>query len=51
MFWGKICFKQANVWHPQDATFATKNKFTPNIYNPWYLGALKAFGRFPRKHS
>ena len=40
---GKICFVYANVRHPQDVTFATKNKFTLNIYNLRYLGAPKAF--------
>ena len=30
---GKIYFKQANVWHRQNVNFATKNKFTSNIYN------------------
>ena len=35
----------------QDVTFATKNKFTSNIYDLCYLDSPKVFGRFPRKHS
>ena len=38
----------ANVRHPLDVTFATKNKFILNIYNLWYLGSPKTFGRIPR---
>ena len=48
---GKIYFKQANVWRRQSVNFATKNKFISNIYSLQYLGAPKAFGRYPRKHS
>ena len=47
---GKICFMWANIRHPPDVTFATKNKLTSKNYNLWYLGGLKALGRFPRKH-
>ena len=46
MIRGKIWFMKADVWHPQDVTFATKN-----IYSLWFLRASKAFERFPGKHS